>query len=177
MTRQSSFEADLRCPRDGSLLKRSERSKVPYAWCRRCYGLWFDREAIESEFKAELPKESRQPRPMLSPTTEATCPRCGKTLHEELVDSTPIDLCATCGGVWLDPGEYPVARRRSARLRLERKLPSFRKDNILMRVVDSIFYLFEWIENDLLSNHDVEEEEAMDHLTTTFRDTRTRPSG
>jgi Zn-finger nucleic acid-binding protein len=37
---------------------------------------------------------------------------CAIALTRETVDGIDIDRCAQCRGVWLDPGEYEVARQR-----------------------------------------------------------------
>ncbi|MCK6546221.1 zf-TFIIB domain-containing protein [Myxococcota bacterium] len=34
------------------------------------------------------------------------CPRCVSfTMHERVRGGVAIDVCQTCGGIWLDPGE------------------------------------------------------------------------
>jgi uncharacterized protein len=38
-------------------------------------------------------------------TTEMQCPRGDGTLHETDYENIKIDVCDTCGGVWLDAGE------------------------------------------------------------------------
>lgn len=36
----------------------------------------------------------------------ASCPRCGSPLTQEGRDAMTLDLCPTCGGLWLDKGEF-----------------------------------------------------------------------
>ena len=35
------------CPRDGTALKRAERSGVEIDWCPECRGVWLDRGELE----------------------------------------------------------------------------------------------------------------------------------
>ena len=34
------------------------------------------------------------------------CPKCGATLTTRLIDDVEIDECPSCGGMWLDKGEF-----------------------------------------------------------------------
>lgn len=34
-----------------------------------------------------------------------TCPRDGTELEEKTFESVRVDVCLTCRGIWLDPGE------------------------------------------------------------------------
>ena len=73
-----------------------------------------------------LPPVNRLRRTRVEPAAHRVCPQCSIELEAEAVDDVVIDICSACGGVWLDPGEYPAARRRSVRLRLEREMPGFK---------------------------------------------------
>lgn len=42
------------------------------------------------------------------------CPVCRAALREVVLDDTLIDMCAHCGGVWLDRGELERLRARSS---------------------------------------------------------------
>jgi Zn-finger nucleic acid-binding protein len=129
MSPASSFTAGLRCPDDGHLLEAHQGTPVPFASCRHCDGLWFTRDAIDKGEKPVLPPASRQRRTTVSLTTNRACPKCSVKLDPETVDDVVIDVCPSCGGVWLDAGEFQAARRRSVRLRLERDVPSVRQSS------------------------------------------------
>jgi hypothetical protein len=58
-----------------------------------------------------------------------------------------IDVCAHCGGVWLDRGEYQAARRRSVRMRIQKEAPSLHPPTskigiALDRVIDFVGNLY-----------------------------------
>lgn len=36
------------------------------------------------------------------------CPRCAGTLAHRSVEKVTMDVCTSCGGVWLDPGELEM---------------------------------------------------------------------
>ncbi len=40
------------------------------------------------------------------------CPKDGGSLTERDMDRVKVDVCSTCGGVWLDPGELDTLRGR-----------------------------------------------------------------
>jgi Zn-finger nucleic acid-binding protein len=92
-----------------------ESDTIPFAVCRRCNGLWFSRETIESSdpTPAAIPDASRRTRKFSRISRRPrNCPICAIDLSRETIDGVEIDRCANCGGVWLDPGEYEAARQR-----------------------------------------------------------------
>ena len=40
------------------------------------------------------------------------CPRCDGSLKESQFEEVTIDVCESCGGVWLDPGELEQLTRK-----------------------------------------------------------------
>lgn len=143
MSPGSSFSAGLRCPDDGHLLQANERTPVPFASCRHCDGLWFTREALDKGGKPGLPPVSESLLANVSTKANRACPQCSVKLNAETVYDVVIDVCPVCGGVWLDPGEYQAARRRSLRLRFERDVPSLRQNSsrvgvLIDRIIDVI---------------------------------------
>jgi Zn-finger nucleic acid-binding protein len=116
---------------------------MPFASCRHCDGLWFTQEAIDKGGKPELPPRSKSPLANGSTNANRTCPQCSVKLTAETVRGVVIDICPECGGVWLDPGEYQAARRRSLRTRLERDVPSWQQNSsragvLIDRIIDAI---------------------------------------
>lgn len=131
---KSSFSEGLRCPDDGHLLQVYHQGRVPFAGCRHCDGLWFSRESIHSRFRATLPDDSRPKRKKVVPAASRTCPQCARKLQPENIEGVVIDVCPNCGGVWLDPGEYKAARRRSVRMRLYKDAPFLRPPTSKLRI-------------------------------------------
>lgn len=39
------------------------------------------------------------------------CPKCGANLAEVEREHVAVDVCASCGGMWLDAGELEVLRK------------------------------------------------------------------
>jgi Zn-finger nucleic acid-binding protein len=120
-----------------------QATPVPFASCRHCDGIWFSREAIDKGGKPVLPPLSKQRRTKVAPAMHRACPQCSIELDAESVDDVVIDICSRCGGVWLDPGEYQAARRRSIRLRFARDVPSLRKSSsravkLVDRIIDAV---------------------------------------
>jgi Zn-finger nucleic acid-binding protein len=122
----SSFSNDLRCPDDGHLLQANTKGRVPFAACRHCDGVWFTKEAIHSRLRAALPEVRKSSRKKPAPKSSRACPQCSSKLDLENVDGVVINVCPQCGGVWLEPGEYKAARRRSVKMRLHKEAPFLR---------------------------------------------------
>jgi Zn-finger nucleic acid-binding protein len=111
----SPLERALRCPDDRSLLRPMKQDAIRFDVCRKCAGLWFSRESIESvdPTPAVIPEASRRTRKISRITSQPRqCPVCAKALTQLRIDGLDIDRCAVCHGVWLDPGEYEAARQR-----------------------------------------------------------------
>jgi hypothetical protein len=65
------------------------------------YFLKYDAELLKArraELDAARARESREPQSM-------RCPRDGGELGEREYHHVQVDVCATCGGAWLDKGE------------------------------------------------------------------------
>lgn len=64
---------------------------------------YFHRKEQEliAKMKARLDAEG-------SKSLEIKCPKCEGTLIETDFESIKIDVCNTCTGVWLDPGELTM---------------------------------------------------------------------
>lgn len=155
MTGDELLRPDLRCPDDGHLLRENTAQDIPYWECRHCDGLWFMREAIEMPGRLSLPTKRRKP---MVAADRRSCPVCWLELKELDVDDHVIDECPKCGGVWLDPAEFRAVRRRSARARVRRALPSLRGPRsrvgrLMQRLVD-IFGLVMIEENPTIALED-----------------------
>lgn len=65
---------------------------------------------------AELVKEMRAKRDAERRAAERKshymkCPKCGATLQEAKTHHVAVDVCADCGGMWLDEGELDMLRK------------------------------------------------------------------
>ena len=129
----------MRCPDDAHLLQVETSGKVTFAVCRHCDGIWFSREAIEGRDRVSLSEPVSVLRKNDNPEQARSCPQCGFRLDKEKVEEIVIDVCPKCGGVWLDPGEYRAARRRSVRMRLERDVASLKPKR------SKVGKAFEWV--------------------------------
>jgi Zn-finger nucleic acid-binding protein len=81
--------------------------------CPKCKGIWLDKNELNKLLKdrklsAYLTKhigtKSRSP---------MVCPRCGMTMDIEKADDIDVDVCLSCGGVWLDQGELESLKTKS----------------------------------------------------------------
>ena len=63
--------------------------------------------AEQDKQKLDKLKEKAEPEPTLG-----LCPRCGTSLAEQDHLGITIDVCGSCGGVWLDKGELEAVEQR-----------------------------------------------------------------
>ena len=69
-----------------------------------------EREAIE-KLRAQMSAEE-QAKAAAAATLE--CPRCDGKLEGVINEGVEIDVCNTCGGVWLDAGELEQLSKRES---------------------------------------------------------------
>lgn len=81
--------------------------------CPKCKGLWLDKGELGKLLKdrkltnyltKHIGTKSRSP---------MVCPRCSMTMDIEKADDIEVDVCLTCGGVWLDQGELEKLKDKS----------------------------------------------------------------
>jgi len=81
--------------------------------CPKCNGIWLDKGELGKLLKDKnlsnyltkhIGTKSRSP---------MICPRCGNTMDIEKADDVEVDVCLTCGGVWLDSGELEELKAKS----------------------------------------------------------------
>lgn len=81
--------------------------------CPKCKGIWLDKGELGKLLKDKklanyltkhIGTKSRSP---------MVCPRCGMTMDIESADNIDVDVCLTCGGVWLDQGELDKLKFKS----------------------------------------------------------------
>ncbi len=81
--------------------------------CPKCKGIWLDKGELGKLLKDKkltnyltkhIGTKSRSP---------MVCPRCGNTMDIEEAEDIEVDVCLTCGGVWLDQGELDKLKYKS----------------------------------------------------------------
>jgi Zn-finger nucleic acid-binding protein len=115
----------MNCPkcRTNELIQRKLKDKdVTVEYCRRCKGIWFDKEELETVLAVAI-KELDIPGNALQLTL--LCPKCKKSLYQFYYPQTyvTIEMCRKCKGFWLDSGEFQEIR----------KVRSFLKDSGQMK--------------------------------------------
>jgi uncharacterized protein len=80
---------------------------------RGCGGIWFDQTEVErTDPRASISLHTvwRDPNTKVSLTQSRLCPRCPNQLLERKIFSelvrVEVDQCPSCGGLWLDEGEF-----------------------------------------------------------------------
>jgi len=73
--------------------------------CPKCSGIYFDKGEIgrvtgNAELNRLLTKDLG-----LDSDSAHVCPGCGGVMDAESAGKTRVDVCLTCGGVWVDDGE------------------------------------------------------------------------
>ena len=91
--------------------------------CDTCHGIWFDSgelakivgkkdvEALRTKAKASEDDENKRRQ---VDQKRAACPRCRSEAKlvqiASMTSDIHIDMCAVCGGEWLDGGELSIVR-------------------------------------------------------------------
>lgn len=100
-------------------------STVEIDTCPRCHGLWFDRGELERfpdrpparsflAMKGQTFSRCRRGHPVgraeaVCPTCRSEplrCPACTGRLRRVVTSASPVDVCPSCEGVWLDAGAF-----------------------------------------------------------------------
>jgi hypothetical protein len=94
-------------PSSSSDCPRCEEILVPESSglrCPGCQGQFVANGAINREWLQELTDDPS--------TAPITCPGCGDPMAVQLLGDAEIDVCSSCEGAWLDPGEMlPLSDR------------------------------------------------------------------
>lgn len=113
----------LRCPRTGTPLARLRVGGVDTDVCEDCGGLWLDHAELarfdrpDAVFGDAIVAHLRQFAPgLVDRSQRLRCPRHPEVVMQRRPYSTgvrvEIDVCAACGGVWLDTDELAAIRDR-----------------------------------------------------------------
>ena len=106
------------CRTDSLVRVKSKKADVELDVCRKCKGVWFDREEINLLLDVAA-KELKVPNG--AKESMRACPHCRRLLYTFDYPQTlvPVDMCRKCDGLWLDAGEGKEIK--SVRERLQRK--------------------------------------------------------
>jgi uncharacterized protein len=85
----------------GDKLRDVEKAREDLYFAKR------DQELLE---KLKRQKE-QQFKDELQAAGTMTCPRCGAELSERVEHGVRVDQCPSCGGLWLDKGEFEALAR------------------------------------------------------------------
>jgi Zn-finger nucleic acid-binding protein len=93
------------CPRDRTSLVIDFYQNHSIRRCRSCAGLWIPASVVSLAV-------GRINAPRLSSSTGRCCPDGGARLLAVSRKKVEVDVCASCGGVWLDAGELQRVLKR-----------------------------------------------------------------
>jgi Zn-finger nucleic acid-binding protein len=130
------------CPKCVGKLKEKQigqKGPITIDTCFACGGIWFDKDELDLIVNKEIfdTVEFEIGSDPISDTAllieldldkkEIVCPRCQNNKkmvkkHSQRNDKVLIDYCESCGGIWLDAGEYNRISKRSV---FEDKIENF----------------------------------------------------
>jgi len=73
--------------------------------CPNCHGIWLDKGELQKILKDRKLADYLTKHIGTKSRSPMVCPRCGNTMDIEKVEDIEVDVCLSCGGVWLDEGE------------------------------------------------------------------------
>jgi Zn-finger nucleic acid-binding protein len=106
---------NITCVKCTSVLDKSRVGEIEVDVCPSCGGLWLDKGEIERIGTASNPDVDSLRKELtggaqagLSDTLTA-CPSCPGKLREVRLGRVMVDVCVSCGGMFLDRGELDSA--------------------------------------------------------------------
>jgi len=156
----------MRCPSCLAQLTSTRYKEIVVDRCIRCDGLWFDAGELRS-LKNRVEPAARwldidlwadDTKFVLRRGRVRQCPRDGVPLYEveyeepEIVEhrdhirgaGVRVDICAVCGGMWLDDGEFRAilgyVRARVDRMKLAEYLKAIKEQGIELVSGDEGFF-------------------------------------
>jgi Zn-finger nucleic acid-binding protein len=102
-------EAPIDCPRCGKPMKAEFVQKlgpdVRIDVCKKCGGSWYDRGELAQTINDRRIADRLTEDPIRGTMSPIACPRCGGRMRVRKEWDVEVDVCISCGGVWLDHGE------------------------------------------------------------------------
>lgn len=93
------------CPRCEQHLFLVERGGERLDLCRKCGGIWFDRDELAALLGSESSVELLIGISMDLKGESLPCPDCMEPMNTKEVYEVFVDVCRECGGIWMDRGE------------------------------------------------------------------------
>ena len=81
--------------------------------CPKCNGIWMDKGELVKLLKDRKMSNYLTKHIGTKSRSPMICPRCGNIMDIEKADDVEVDVCLTCGGVWLDSGELEELKAKS----------------------------------------------------------------
>jgi len=81
--------------------------------CPKCHGIWLDKGELGKLLKDRKLTDYLTKHIGTKSRSPMVCPRCGMTMDIEKADDIEVDVCLSCGGVWLDEGELESLKDKS----------------------------------------------------------------
>lgn len=124
----------LKCPKCLKELKEFSSQDLKLARCFDCNGIWFDKNELKKviderdmdlawmHFDLWSDKEKFNAK-----KGKKLCPRCKKGMAVLKYDNSEVevDVCADCGGVWLDSGEFTKIVDFLEKILLKKDVPAY----------------------------------------------------
>jgi Zn-finger nucleic acid-binding protein len=98
----------LACPLDQTPLTYRTLGRFHLPQCATCSGLWLPQTLTGPAIGARVHIP-----PTFQRRTTRACPEDGSLLVPLLLRNISVDVCALCGGIWLDAGEWERVRSTS----------------------------------------------------------------
>jgi hypothetical protein len=130
------------CPKCVGILEQKQigqKDPITVDTCFACGGIWFDKDelsllvnkeildTVEFDINADPISDIGLLKELDLDKKEIVCPRCQNSKkmvkkHSSRNDKVIIDYCESCGGIWLDAGEF---NKISERTIFEEKIETF----------------------------------------------------
>ncbi len=81
--------------------------------CPKCNGIWLDKGELGKLLKDKKMSDYLTKHIGTKSRSPLICPRCANIMDIEKADDVEVDVCLTCGGVWLDSGELEELKAKS----------------------------------------------------------------
>ena len=81
--------------------------------CPKCHGIWLDKGELQKILKDRKLADYLTKHIGTKSKSPMVCPRCGMTMDLEKAEDVEVDVCLSCGGVWLDAGELETLKQKT----------------------------------------------------------------
>ena len=115
--KKSSSERKYECHKCWVEMKKEEVEtfgpNITIDVCPKCNGIWLDKGELGKLLKDKKMSNYLTKHIGTKSRSPMVCPRCGNTMDIEKADDIEVDVCLSCGGVWLDSGELEELKAKS----------------------------------------------------------------